>query len=116
MLSRFQKFVANFSLFRSVVWVGVITFLLANYLDGELKIVERIQTFEKIIYFKEIRDDSMKKYCSVAYQFYALFSIFAYVQLLEGIKHVNLYLRVLVTRLYFFHFSVQPLRDDLFPG
>lgn len=60
----------HFALVRSVLWVITITALLGNNFD-------------------EIRGSIPKKYFSAFYQFYAMFAIYAYIQLMEGLKHVS---------------------------
>lgn len=65
-----SKIIAHFSFARSVLWLIVITVL-----------------FE--IYFNEIHEDFVRKYFSAIYQFYVLFSIYAYVKLIDGLNYVS---------------------------
>lgn len=65
-----EKNLGRFSAARSVLWVLVISVFL---------------TFDP----DSTRNESITKYFSAGYQFYVLFCIYAYVQMLEGLKHVS---------------------------
>lgn len=70
---QWEKLLGRFALVRSVTWVFVSTFLLANS-------SESIQGLDVLKIFGAV------------YQFYALFCIYAYVQLMEGLKYVRIWL------------------------
>lgn len=65
-----QKYLGYFSIFRSVLWVVVISFVFDNY-------------------FIELRRDTVRTYFAVSYQFYVLFSSYAFIQLTEGLNNVS---------------------------
>lgn len=65
-----ETFVGHFAFARSVLWLLGSTMLL-NYFSSE------------------ILNDKVLKYFSAGYQFYVLFVIYAFVQLMEGLKCVR---------------------------
>lgn len=65
---KWEKHLSRFALFRSVAWVFAITVVVSN---------------------NTLPDYGAKKMLPAIYQFYALFCIFAYVQVMEGLKYVS---------------------------
>lgn len=65
-----QKYLGFFSIFRSVLWVVVISFVFNNY-------------------FNELSRDTVRTYFAVFYQFYVLFSTYAFIELTEGLNNVS---------------------------
>lgn len=68
---QWEKLLGRFTLLRSVTWVFVSTFLLADSPGS---------------------DHNPLKIFGAVYQFYVLFCIYAYVQLMEGLKYVRIWL------------------------
>ena len=66
----FQKNLGHFVFARNITWIVVGTTVL-------------------VFFSSEIQDDEIKKGFLVGYQFYVLFAIYAYMQLLEGLKYVR---------------------------
>lgn len=66
-----ESFIGHFSFFRSVLWVIAVNLLASNY-------------------FEELQNDPVRKYFSVCYQFYVFFAIYAYMQLMQGLRHVSM--------------------------
>ena len=65
-----EQMFGHFLVARSVLWLIPISSILSAFCN-------------------EIVSDTMRKYVPACYQFYVLFSIYAHVQLIEGLKYVS---------------------------